>query len=114
MSTEMKENFEVDEDEEIIHESSSHKSETELNDTDATDKTTSEASEVYEDDFETGDSGLEELILEAGPAPRSKVRKEQQKGEESAQNRRNLPTVVTSPSVGPWERWETATVQEDS
>ena len=43
------------------------------------DKTTSEASEVYEDDFETGDSGLEELILEAGPAPRSKVRKEQER-----------------------------------
>lgn len=107
-----------DEDGEIINETVGQESESyydsKLNDTGATEKTTSDASEVYEDDFETGDSGLEELILEAAPAPRSKGRRNQPKAGDPGHQRRKRPVVVTSPSVGPWERWETAAAQEES
>lgn len=76
-----------------------------LNDTS---RTISEASVDYEDDFETGDS-VEEVILEAAPthSMKSSVRATSVTSTKS-------PRIITSPSVGPWERWESAVSEGQS
>ena len=68
------------------------------------------SSNDYEDDFETDDSGIEEVILEAAPLMVNNNNKSKKKsmGEKSKAKVRIKNNVVTSPSIGPWERWESA------
>ena len=68
------------------------------------------SSNDYEDDFETDDSGIEDVVIEAAPLVTNveKNKRGQAKSSKGRVSRKARTGVVTSPSIGPWERWEIA------
>ena len=68
------------------------------------------SSNDYEDDFETDDSGIEDVVIEAAPLVTNveKNKEGEAKNSKGRVSRKARTGVVTSPSIGPWERWEIA------